>query len=151
LSYRFPEEKQENSNSFVEKPGRHLKWHSINATLPGKTQHVTHTFSTVQQDCLTLKMKHPEVRHISQEANHQHVSATQLGACWLNFPLPLAINLLTRSQPIQSQSGDMGWCSWLRHCTTSRNVGVRFPMVSLEFFIDITVSAALWPWGRLRH
>jgi hypothetical protein len=25
LSYRFPEEKQENSNSFVEKPGRHLK------------------------------------------------------------------------------------------------------------------------------
>jgi hypothetical protein len=23
---------------------------------------------------------------------------------------------------------------------------VRFPMVSLEFFIDITLSAALWPW-----
>jgi hypothetical protein len=22
-----------------------------------------------------------------------------------------------------------------------------FPMVSLEFFIDITLSAALWPWG----
>jgi hypothetical protein len=26
---------------------------------------------------------------------------------------------------------------------------VRFPMVSLEFFIDIIVSVALWPWGRL--
>jgi hypothetical protein len=26
---------------------------------------------------------------------------------------------------------------------------VRFPMVSLEFFIDVIVSVALWPWGRL--
>jgi len=24
---------------------------------------------------------------------------------------------------------------------------VRFPMVSLEFFIGITLPAALWPWG----
>jgi hypothetical protein len=26
---------------------------------------------------------------------------------------------------------------------------IRFPMVSLEFFIDIILSAALWPSGRL--
>jgi hypothetical protein len=33
-----------------------------------------------------------------------------------------------------------------RGCGTS---WVRFPMASLEFFTDIIVSVALWPWGRL--
>jgi len=41
--------------------------------------------------------------------------------------------------------GAVGWGTALQ---TGR-LRVRFTMVSLEFFIDIILSAALWPWGWL--
>jgi hypothetical protein len=34
---------------------------------------------------------------------------------------------------------------WLRHCATNRKVSERFPIVSLQFFIDIILAAALRP------
>jgi len=39
-----------------------------------------------------------------------------------------------------AHSGAVGWAGRSR---------IRFPMVSLEFFIDAILPAAQWPWGRL--
>jgi uncharacterized membrane protein YhaH (DUF805 family) len=41
--------------------------------------------------------------------------------------------------------GAVGWGTALQ---TERS-RVRFPMVSVDFFIDIILLVALWPWGRL--
>ena len=41
------------------------------------------------------------------------------------------------------RGGAVGWGTSLQ----VRRSWFRFPMVSLEFFIDIILSAALWPWG----
>ena len=46
---------------------------------------------------------------------------------------------------IGDRGGAVGW-------GTALQVGrsrVRFPMMSLEFFINIILLAALWPWSRL--
>jgi hypothetical protein len=41
--------------------------------------------------------------------------------------------------------GEVGWGTALQTIRPR----VRFPMVSLEFFIDIVLLTALWPWGLL--
>ena len=38
---------------------------------------------------------------------------------------------------------------WLRCCATNRKVAGSIPDGVIEFFIDIILLIALWPWGRL--
>jgi hypothetical protein len=56
-----------------------------------------------------------------------------------------------RTNRVKNGNGDLGtrWHSgWGTALQTGRSRD-RFPIVSLEFFIDIILLAALWPWGRL--
>jgi hypothetical protein len=38
---------------------------------------------------------------------------------------------------------------WLRYCATNQKVAVSIPNGVMEFFTDIILPIALWPWGRL--
>jgi hypothetical protein len=51
-------------------------------------------------------------------------------------------NLLYTLNISRVRSGAVGW-------GTALQAGSRFPIVSLEFFIDTILPVALWPWGWL--
>ena len=70
LSYRFTEEKPESCDSLLEENRRHLNSHRIKATSPSKTQHVSHRFSAVQQECLALKMEATQPFEACRTASH---------------------------------------------------------------------------------
>jgi len=61
---------------------------------------------------------------------------------WSKAAYPKYVLILEK---LRTCGGAVGW-------GTALQVGrsrVRFPIVSLEFFIDIILPATVWPWGRL--
>jgi len=68
----------------------------------------------------------------------QTTTHTKYGECLLTFCVAIQFRIQNN------------YISYLRYMGTALQAGrsrVRFPIVSLEFFIDIILPAALWTWG----
>jgi hypothetical protein len=85
--------------------------HNNNATSPTKTQRVTHIFSEVQQDCLSLKMEATqpfETTHKSRTNSNAddrtvHYTAVITAVCSSQLPnsvIPRPANQLSAVQPL---------------------------------------------------
>ena len=69
-------------------------------------------------------------------------NVTQLTLTWSRFRLFFLMTTVS----LGARGRAVGWGTALQ----ARRSRVRFPMVSLEFFIDINLSVALWPWDWLK-
>jgi hypothetical protein len=74
--------------------------------------------------------------HVHSVQRRSHVCEPKYGV----FSVPTAVNVWARNSV-------GGWGStYMLHAGMSR---VRIPMASLDLPIDLILSGALWPWGRL--
>jgi len=93
----------------------------------------------------------PEADHSSQfgaEVNNKW-SCTPTPSIYLHDMGRKAFSCITfwpgYSVSVGARGGAIGWGTVLQAGRSQ----VRFPMVSLEFFIDIILPAAIWLWGWL--
>jgi hypothetical protein len=63
-------------------------------------------------------------------------------------PIPYTAQALGLAKILKYSMYSCGTVGWSTALQTGRP-WIRFPMVSLEFFIDIIFPAALWPWALL--
>jgi len=70
--------------------------------------------------------------------NVVHVGAEHCGRVVNNGLFYFKLVYITTGDTVGSGTALQGWRS-----------RVRFPMASLEFFIDTILPTALWPWGLL--
>jgi hypothetical protein len=92
-------------------------------------------------------MRHPEVEHTSLfRTGHRASYYDVYHKTHTRLEYHLQTNFKDCSTNIMgARGGAVGWGTALQ---TGRS-RVRFPIVSLEFFIDLILSVALWPWGGL--
>jgi hypothetical protein len=64
------------------------------------------------------------------------------------LPLPAAIILKTYLHIPNTGTGDIETSVLVIAVLQAGRSRVRFPIMSLEFFIDIILPVPLWPWGR---
>ena len=105
---------------------------------PGKTRSILqHVSENRKIACLCWDSNpRPSSRLTSHHTDYALLVVYKLKSTW---------NFVRQGYHIGVRSGAVGW-------GTALQVGrsrVRFRMVSLEFFIDIILPAAVWPWGWL--
>jgi hypothetical protein len=88
-----------------------------------------------------------EVNYLQRNAQFQHiVRVSRTIGTGMYFVWHCSLLMLSTPTSVRgARRGALGWGTALQ-AGRSR---IRFPMSSLEFFIDILLPVALWPWVRL--
>ena len=94
-------------------------------------------------------------KHFRQQHNGSFLPLTLRSTSTIRIPRPSITEMYFNNRVLwfESVARNPGLTavllSVIRCCATNRKVAGSIPAVSLEFFFDIILLIALWPWGRL--